>query len=98
MGASLAAVGEGFAASLGHVLWVIEAWTGIIVTVCAAAFVVLCLVATHGQRQPLTLAVVDDAEPEPCPWCHTRECLDRTLCDCAERCGSWLCEAKEASR
>jgi hypothetical protein len=97
MGASLAAVGEGFAASLGHVLWVAEAWFGIIVTVSAAAFAVLCLIATRGQGEPLTVAVPDDAEPG-CPWCHTHACTNPALCNCAQWCGSWLCKVKEASR
>jgi hypothetical protein len=38
------------------------------------------------------------ADPEVCPWCDTHECIDRTKCNCAAACGSWLCEAKEASR
>lgn len=38
-----------------------------------------------------------DPEPRPqCPWCDTRECLDRTLCNCGGPCGSWLCVDKEA--
>ena len=98
MGGSLAAVGAGFAASLGHVLWVTEAWVGITVTACTAVFAVLCLVATHGQQQPLNVVVTDDAEREHCPWCDTHACNDSTLCNCTEGCGSWICEAKETSR
>lgn len=37
------------------------------------------------------------ADPE-CPWCDTRECIDRDLCNCAGPCGSWLCVVKEESR
>jgi hypothetical protein len=78
MGASLAAVGEGFAASLAHVLWVIEAWVGIIVTACTAVFVALCLVATRGQQEEHAAAGADDAEVGDdtiamvryCPWCE----------------------------
>jgi hypothetical protein len=96
MGASLAAVGEGFAASLGHVLWVTEAWVGIIVTACTAIFVALCLIATRGQGEPLTVVVPDDDEPG-CPWCHTHACTNPSLCNCAQWCGSWLCKVKEAA-
>jgi len=37
------------------------------------------------------------ADPEACPWCDTHACIDRTMCNCAAACGSWLCEAKEAA-
>lgn len=42
----------------------------------------------------------DDTEPWPeprpeCPWCDTRECIDKTLCNCLKKCGSWLCVIKE---
>lgn len=49
------------------------------------------------RREPLT--VLAPPAPRPaCPWCGTRECLDSTLCNCADPCGSWLCTVKEASR
>lgn len=52
-------------------------------------------------------AVRTPTEPNPvaefwerpgCPWCDTRDCLDRTLCSCSQACGSWLREAKEEAR
>jgi hypothetical protein len=51
MGGSLAAVGTGFAASLGHVLWVIEAWVGIIVTACAAILAVLVVHELRAEKR-----------------------------------------------
>jgi hypothetical protein len=95
-------VGAGFAASLGHVLWVIEAWVGITVTGCTVIVVLWCLAATRGQQEEHAATrpsrVIEVGERPMCPWCETRRCTDSSLCNCAVPCGSWLCVVKEASR
>jgi len=94
-------VGAGFAASLGHVLWVIEAWVGITVTGCTVIVVLWCLAATRGQKRHAATQpnpVLDAYERPMCPWCETHECIDSSLCNCEKPCGSWLCVVKETNK
>jgi hypothetical protein len=54
--------------------------------------------AAHERLLQAERRFAGPADPEVCPWCDTHACVDRTKCNCAAACGSWLCEAKEASR
>jgi hypothetical protein len=66
---------------------------------------VVVLAALYGLAAAADTRPHPPTEPNPvlaayrdeCPWCDTRDCLDSTLCNCGEACGSWLCVVKEAS-
>lgn len=79
------------------------------VALAITAGVVMALVGLRwwfsGRRGSVPLLPIppEDTQPWPaprpqCPWCDTHACIDSTLCNCEQPCGSWLCEAKEASR
>jgi hypothetical protein len=74
---------------------------GILFLLCVLAFACLLTLAFQADRQhPLAgpNPVYDALKRPRCPWCDTHECIDRTLCNCAGPCGSWLCVVKEESR
>jgi hypothetical protein len=54
--------------------------------------------AAHERLLEAERRFAGPAERPSCPWCDTHECIDRTMCNCAAACGSWLCEAKEEKR
>lgn len=107
-----AAIGQGFAVSLGQCL--LSPW--MIPVVLVAVMVAASLVLRRWSRRTLPLVRIDDdelgdytvplhllrepvAERPPCPWCTDVTCLNPDLCNCKVPCGRMSCiRAKEARR
>lgn len=102
VGAALEVIASGGAAEVGAAVLRILGWAAV------AAGIALPLLALrwhlHRRNRITGLVILPPADEavqsgprEVCPWCDTRECIDKTLCNCARPCGSWLCTVKEAS-
>jgi hypothetical protein len=101
------AIAAAGAAEVGNaviaVLYDVATGIGALVMLGAAVWGLLCALGWRQRRTALRTPtqpnpVFDAYQRDECPWCDTHACIDSTLCNCETACGSWLCEAKEASR
>lgn len=95
--AAIGAVAVGNAA-LTFLSWVATGLGALVMLMLALFAVAYLLTWRDARKHPLTLVLAPPVPRPECPWCHTHECIDSTLCNCGDPCGSWLCTVKEASR
>jgi hypothetical protein len=97
-----AVIASGFASSVGS--FAAEAVTvaaltvlGVFTLIAACSFLPRNLGRKKPPGRPAGPERDEEAERRACPWCDTHDCLDSTMCNCDEPCGSWICVVKEAS-